>query len=132
MDKQNVSIRIPCPLHPSENIQRVDMELSSTQHLYCLECILQYEDPATLSSQLKTIKDLVETAGNFYSQNKAHTLSDSEIPSEYQELLSQQGEKLEQLNKHIEEEKKKVTATFDTLTEDVLRMINEKKNEYLY
>jgi len=38
---------------------------------------------------------------------------------------------LEQLSKHIEEEKKKVINVFETIMKDTLKMITEKKNEYL-
>ncbi len=39
---------------------------------------------------------------------------------------------LESLRKHVEDEKKKVSHVFDSLMQDVVKIISEKKNEYLH
>jgi len=132
MEGQKITVRIPCPIHTSEIIQRVAMDTQASQQLYCLECILSQEDAASLSPSLKTIPDLVETAAAFYAQNKNSIRMGEQVPPEYLDLLSGQAEKLEQLSKHIEDEKKKATHVFDTIMQDTVKMISEKKNEYLY
>jgi len=132
MESQKITVRINCPIHTSEIIQRVAMDPHTTQQLYCLECILSQEDAAALSPSLKTIPDLVETAAAFYAQNKNSIRVGEQVPFEYVDLLSGQAEKLEQLSKHIEDEKKKATHVFDTIMQDTVKMISEKKNEYLY
>jgi len=132
MDGQKISVRIPCPIHTSEIIQRVAMDPHAGQQLYCLECILSQEDATALSPSLKTIPDLVETAAAFYAQNKNSIRVGEQVPFEYVDLLNGQAEKLEQLSKHIEDEKKKATHIFDTIMQDTVKMISEKKNEYLY
>jgi len=131
MESQKISLQIPCQLHTNEFIQRVNVEIASSQQLYCLECILSNEDPSVISSKLKTIPDLIDTAASFYAKNKQAIDLNEQVPAEYSELVSHQAEKLEQLSKHIEEEKKKVTSVFETIMKDTLKMITEKKNEYL-
>jgi len=128
---ESQKLQIPCPLHPNEFIQRAYIEITSGQQLFCLECILSNEDAASLSSKLKTIPDLIDTAANFYARNKQSIDLGSQIPPEYIDLLSGQGEKLEKLSKHIELEKKKASDIFDTIMKDAVKMISEKKNEYL-
>ena len=130
MESQQISLKIPCPIHTTEFVQRVHTEVGAEQQLYCLECVLSNED-ITLSSNLKTIPDLIDTAANFYARNKQSLNLGSQVPAEYLELVSGQGEKLEQLSKHIELEKKKVSDIFDSIMKDTVKMISEKKNEYL-
>jgi len=128
---ESQKVQIPCPLHPNEFIQRANIEITSGQQLFCLECILSNEDAASLSSKLKTIPDLIDTAANFYARNKQSIDLGSQIPNEYLDLVGGQAEKLEKLSKHIEYEKKKVSDIFDTVMKDTVKMISEKKNEYL-
>jgi len=121
-----------CELQNSANHQILERtEVTAEQQLYCLECILSNEDAASLSSNLKTIPDLIDTASNFYARNKQSLNLGSQVPGEYLELVSGQAEKLEKLSKHIEFEKKKVSDIFDSIMKDTVKMISEKKNEYL-
>jgi len=131
MESQKVSLQIPCPIHTTEFVQRVHIEVGTDQQLYCLECILSHEDSSSMSSKLKTIPDLIDMAANFYARNKQEVNLGSQVPSEYVELVSGQAEKLEKLSKHIEFEKKKVGDIFDNILKDTVKMITEKKNEYL-
>lgn len=132
MENSKASARISCPIHPSEIIQRVDTDVSASQQLYCMECILQNEDSFFDRSKLKSIAELIDSAANHYQLNKDKAKLSSDVPSDYTECLSNQAESLERLSKHIEEEKKKVEFTFDIITKDFLRLIEDKKNEYLY
>jgi len=129
---QKVSVNINCPIHPSEIIQRIATEVNPVQELYCMECILSKEDPTSLSPSLKTIPDLIATASVFYAQNKSALKPGEQVPQEYIEIVAHQNEMLETLRKHIEEEKKKVSNVFDSLMQDVVKIISEKKNEYLH
>jgi hypothetical protein len=132
MEGQKITVRIHCPIHDSEVIQRVAMDPYASQQLYCLECILSQEDSTSLSPSLKTLPDLLETAATFYAQNRNNVRMGEQVPPEYLDLLGSQGEKLEQLSKHIEDEKKKASNIFDIIMQDMVKMISEKKNEYLY
>lgn len=130
METQTIPIQISCPIHPSDYIQRINIEANSTQHLYCVECLLQQADP-TSSPNFKGFQDFIDIAEIFYNQNKITVSGPSEIKPEYQELLSHQNEKLEQLTVHIQEEKKRIEIIFDTLSQDFLKIINEKRNRYI-
>ena len=109
MDKQQISVRIPCSKHSSEFIQRVSTDVNASQHLFCLECVLQQtQDGAISSSTLKNIPDFVDMAAQFYSQHKqASTANTSDVPDEYIGLLSKQADAIEALSGHIADEKKK-------------------------
>ena len=133
MDKQPISIRIPCPRHTSEFIQRVNTDVNASQHLYCLECILhQQEDAHTLAPTLKPISEFVEAAAQFYAQHKNTATFSSDVPDEYFGLLSKQTEVLDSLSSHIVNQKKRVESEFDMLIQGVLQTLTSKKNEYLY
>jgi len=92
------------------------MDLNVSQQLYCLECILWQENTLSLSPNLKTIPDLLD------AQNRKNVRISEKVPQEYLDLLS----------KHIEDEQKKVSSVFDVIMQDMVKMISEKKNEYLY
>jgi len=132
MEDENISVNIKCPIHPLENIQRVTVELNPAQELYCLECIVSQDDPTELASALKPISDLIETASVFYTQNKSSLKTGEQAPQRYQEIAASQNEKLEKLSQHIQDEKKKMSLMFDTIMQEVVKMISEKKNEYLH
>jgi len=125
-----MEVKIPCPIHTSEFIQRVNTDINAAQKLYCLECILQQEKKASfIPSNFKTIPELIELAANFYKVNKNLSSSHSQIPSEYVKLMSQRTENLEKLSQHIEEEKNKVIHVFNLISQDFLRVLTEKKNQ---
>jgi len=134
MENCNISVHIPCPIHSSENIQRVAMNFHAPQELYCFECILSRKDTTFLNNNnnLQTIPDLIEAAAAFYAQHKNIRIKlGKQVPDRYINLLTGQGEKLEQLSKHLEDEKKKMSHLFDTLIQDMTNIISGKKNEYL-
>ena len=132
MDKKHISLQISCPKHVSERIQRVNIDPNASQHLFCLECILQQtsENPL-LASTLKTIPDFIDMAAQFYSYHKDNATPSSDVPDQYTSLLSRQSETLESLSRHIASEKEKIESEFDILTTDVLQVLTDKKNEYL-
>ena len=135
MDKQQISVRIPCSKHTSEFIQRVSTDVSASQHLFCLECVLQQTQEGTISSStLKNIPDFVEMAAQFYSQHKQASTANatSDVPDEYIGLLSKQADAIEALSSHIADEKKKVELEFDALIHDVLQTLTDKKNKYMH
>ena len=126
------SSKICCPIHPTEPVQRVNLELHATQQLFCMECILSQDDSCFDRSTLKSIAELIDIAAKHYQLNKDKASLSSDVPSDYLDALSGQAESLESLSKHIEGEKKKVEHVFEMITKDFLRVIEEKKNEYLY
>jgi len=115
MNKSSVA-SVACPLHPSENIQRVDLELGAEKEVYCIECLLNIDDAPSKSKQLKSLDQFIEQASQFYSENRKRIDENKETPSEYQNILDTQSENLEILSQHIEKEKQKVQSKFDELT----------------
>ena len=133
MDKQPITIRIPCSRHTSEHIQRVSTDANASQHLFCLECVLQQtQEAGPIGSGLKTIPDFIDTAAQFYSQHKHATTSASDVPDEYIGLLSKQSEAIETLSNHIASQKNIVESEFDALIRDVLQLLTDQKNKHLH
>ena len=127
-DKQST---IYCPLHTSQAVERVDPRPNTQKHLYCFECLLQSNDPKSLSATLQTIDRFLSTADIFYSTNSHKVAAPSEPPIEFSEVVSSQAENLEKLNKHIDREKKILENVFNEVTKAVIERINQKKNEYI-
>jgi len=133
MENQTISLQIPCPLHPFETIQRVAMDKNVEHHLYCLECVVQQKPrPGGAPQTLRPIAELIDTASSFYNKKRKNIKLGEQIPNEIADILSDQNEKLEVLTKHIEEEKKRVSKIFDSLCEEFLTIIEEKKTQVLY
>ena len=133
MDKQPITIRIPCSRHTSEHIQRVSTDANASQHLFCVECVLQQtQEAGPIASGLKTIPDFVDIAAQFYSQHKRATSSTSDVPGEYIGLLSKQSEAIEALSSHIASQKNTVESEFDALIRDVLQLLTDQKNKHLH
>jgi DNA-binding ferritin-like protein len=123
---------IYCPLHPKEAVKRIDLEFGADKELYCIECLLNLQNPTQISSQLKSIDDFVDMAASYYATNRKRSSENIETPEEFLEILEKQTDNLSVLSKHIEEEKKRVDLKFDEITKDVFKMINQKRDEYFH
>mmetsp|Transcript_17652 Transcript_17652/g.15466 ORF Transcript_17652/g.15466 Transcript_17652/m.15466 type:complete len:104 (+) Transcript_17652:91-402(+) len=95
---------VTCPIHTSEPIQRVDTEFGSEKEFYCIECLLNIDNPADKKT-LKPLKQLIEQAAAFYQENRKRSEENIETPAEYLDILSRQQENLETLTERIEKEK---------------------------
>jgi len=131
MDSKKISVSAFCPHHPSEHIQRIDLNPNAAQRLYCLECILGQNNPSLLSSKLKTIGDFINMASEFYTLSQRHVKVAEHPPSDFQDLIAQQGEKLEKLNQHIDQEKIKIENYFIKIAEELSSLLSQKKQIYL-
>jgi len=131
MDSKKISVNVFCPMHPSENVQRIDLNPLATQRLYCVECILNQDNPSMLQSKLKTITDFIGIASEFYASSQRNVKITESPPSDYQDLIAQQGEKLERLNHHVNQEKDRVEAYFAKILEELSDLLNQKKQIYL-
>ena len=105
--------------------------MDCTQHLYCLECILQNPIPTGVPPTLKTVNDLVNQVADYYAQCKESVKRTPEVPDQFTNVLVNQNEKLEELSKHIEEQKKHVEYSFDELSQNIMSFLDVKKKEYL-
>ena len=119
---------IYCPVHPSEPIQRVNMEFGASQDFFCIDCLLNL-DSGVDKSQIKTINDFLEIASNYYVSQRQGATRDEEIPGEYQEILVRQSESIEEFSQHIEKEKKRIQDEFDKILESVTKTLVEKRDQ---
>ena len=131
MNNLNLPVMIPCPIHTSEVIQRIDMNISAKKQIFCLECALQSENPKALLATLETLPNFVKAAAMFYRNKKGLAHSSLGPEPEYVEILHKQAEKIKSLSEHIDHEKAKVEATFEEIIMEVIDKINEKKKECL-
>ena len=132
MDKQQIIVRVPCSRHISEHIQRVSTDIEASQHLFCLECVLQQTQEGGSLGSLKTIPDFIDIAAQFYSQHKQATPSASDVPDEYIGILSKQSDIIEAFNIHIANQKNIIESEFDALIHDVLQLLTNQKKKYMH
>ena len=130
MEFQTTSVSIPCSIHPSETIQRVNIDINTPQKLCCFKCLLKEEKHLT-TLNFKTIPELLDVATNYFRENKPTISFEPEVPKDYTKLISRKSENLGQLNLYIEEEKKKVVDIFNQMVQEINNQINEKKNNCL-
>jgi len=123
-------VAIPCPLHPKENIQRVNIEFGEEKELYCIECLLHVKDPAKVGTSLTPLNNFIASAAKFYDNKRKKTGKGTDPPVEFIKLLEDQADTLGLLSKHAEDQKKKLQVFFGEIIAETLRIINEKKDEY--
>lgn len=129
---EKLHIDITCSKHPSETVQRVSIDAHADKHLYCPECILQQEHDMTCSKpQFTTFNEFISSAAAFYLHQK-DSATISSIPDEYSQAIVKKDHVLQDLTDHISVQKKKVESVFDEITKEVLAVITERKNDYLY
>jgi len=76
------------------------------------------------------VGEFIEKAANFYESSKKTAVEPEERPKDFDELVERQGEYLENLEKHIEKEKKLMSERFDSITKEIVQICNEKKEKY--
>lgn len=130
-NKLNLPVLVQCPVHTSEVIQRVNMNINAKKQIYCLECALQSENPKALLATLETLPNFVKAAAVFYRGQRGNIRTSFGPDQEYTQILVEQKEKLKQLSEHIEHEKVKVETTFEEIIMEVIEKINQKKKECL-
>jgi len=129
MDSNN---QIFCPIHPTEEIKRIDVEFGQEKEIYCIECLLSLRDPTSVGAQLKPLNEFIDIAAKFYESNRKRISNNVDTPDEYLEILSRQSENLEAISKKIEDEKKRVQLKFDELIQDLVKIVNTKRDEYFH
>lgn len=125
MDVKNA---IKCPLHSSETVSRVCIELGAPQELYCIECLLSLSGNFN-KSQIISIGDFLERAGNHYEKNRKRVSGGASIPSSFQEVLETKDEGMSKVFEQIETEKKRVNREFDDIEAFLHDFINKKRAE---
>ena len=126
-----IELQITCPEHPNEFIERICTDSTIEKDLVCIECLLNFDDPAMSSSALQTVEEFVDSAAKFYEKSKIMTSEPSEQPQEITELSEKQGEYIDKIQKNIVKEKAKIEERFKTLIEEFTKVCNTKKMEYI-
>jgi len=117
-----------CNLHPSEPIQRVCLDQGVENSLRCIECILNSTDKASKGSII-SLNDFLRDAAKHYENHRGVRKLGNVAPEELVQFLSHQDEKIEKLSRHIEEEKQRLSAAFDSLIEEFTKQCSSQKEE---
>lgn len=131
--QSDLAILVHCPLHPTEHIQKIDLNHETQQQFYCIECILnKQEESESIPPNLKSFQELVSLAAANYEKTRPSVVTTSKTPTEYTNLLSKQSQVLDKFKQNVKEEKLKVENIFEELIQDFLRIVNKKKIEFTY
>ena len=99
---------IPCTEHPGSSYNRVDPDPSSSKHIYCHECLFQYENP---TSRYKTFPNLLEFLTNAvttFEKNKPMIKSFNKPEEAYLDVLTNKKEILHRFTEYFNEQKAKI------------------------
>jgi len=125
---QNTIKPFYCPLHPSEEIQRVCLDLDSESSLQCTECILQSKGKMT-RDKFCPIAEFVDFAVQQYKTGEGNPFFKESPPSGLVNFLAYEEAKTKALAKHIEREKQRVQQSFNSLLEEFTLLCHNKKEE---
>lgn len=131
MQNLNLPVAIQCPIHPSEVIQRVDLNMGAKKQVFCLDCALQSENPKALNSTLQTLPNFIASAAQFYSNHRSKVKLSNGPSSEHFQIIQANAENYKNLVDHIEQEKEKVATIFNEIITDIVENLNQKLNEIL-
>jgi len=131
MEKLNLPVFIPCSVHASEVIQRIDLNPYARKQIYCLECALQNENPKILFTTLETLPNFLNMAGLFYENTKSKLSITNGPPPQYLEVMAKQSEAFKGFADHIAKEKEKIEDVFEDIVANVIQKIDQKKKELL-
>mmetsp|Transcript_24780 Transcript_24780/g.21985 ORF Transcript_24780/g.21985 Transcript_24780/m.21985 type:complete len:385 (+) Transcript_24780:92-1246(+) len=126
MDTQVKSFN--CKLHPSETIQRVQVDACDESPLKCIECILS-EHNASQKGKYVTLKDFINQADKFYSDLREFSVFEGGTPGEFVEFLTNEDEVVQKLQEHVNQEKLKVEQGFNDLIKTFGKLCKARKDE---
>lgn len=129
MEKPIVSV--PCVHHPSQIVHRIDPDLAARKNLYCYECMLQTENGSNLYKTLPSINNFLDIVAGAIARDKNYIKPTSNPPAKFAESFSKQTEILDRLRVHLKTEKKKIESRFEEISQALLEVVNQTKNEYL-
>lgn len=122
---------LACPIHPKEQVSRVNLEIGAQQDIYCIECLLSMSGTFD-KNQVIPFNDFVERAATYYEKNRKRVSESKEIPDQYQSLLDKRNERIEEITQHLENEKKRAIRDFDDLLIEVTKSIAKRKDEFCF
>jgi len=119
-----------CPLHPSEEIQRVCTDPYSETSLQCIECILHTQGKLS-RDKFCPIAEFVNFAAQQYKTGEGSLSFREPPPGGLVDFLAYEETKTKALAKHIEREKQRVQHSFNSLLEEFTMLCHHKKEEIL-
>jgi len=128
MNQTKLSLSLQCPDH-NVVVGMLNIDPNAQKVGYCYGCIEESEKNGTAIQNLKSVSGYLNDCSSFYEKCRQRVVNAGEPPAEYIEKLSKQGERLEKLSKHIDEEKDKVKKTFEEIRKTVLRIVDQKEKE---
>lgn len=118
-----------CPTHPSEIIQRVNIENPHSVEFLCLECLI---DPKNAKPNRKLVNlsayfsELAQTCSKAVYTPQ---ISATDVPQPLQKFLDNQEHALKEITFHIENEKAFVAKRIDMLQSMLTNLLNTKKEQ---
>ena len=123
-------IQINCSKHPTEKIQRVNPNINSESHVFCLECLLE-DDQQQSPKDLLSVAEFLTIANDFYKNNQQKPVTELKVPSEYIAVFDEQSKVIEGLKEHILQEKQKIGQLFDQIKREFIESLEAQRRECL-
>ena len=128
MDTINTVSKFNCPIHPSNSIQRISLDPSSTSSLYYIECVISGVAPQDKHS-LVTLPTLIDKAYAYYSEYSTSKSVASSAPSDLGDFLSTEKEVIDGFAAHVELEKTKVTEDVDRVLGAITDLLMKRRDQ---
>ena len=119
-------IEINCFKHPTEKIQRVNPNINSKSHVFCLECLLE-DDQKQYSKDLLSVPEFLAIANDFYKNNQQKSATELKVPPEYIAVFDEQSKVLLGLKDHLLQEKQKVGKLFDKIKKEFIESLEAQR-----
>ena len=119
-----------CQIHPSEVIERVCLDSSTEFSLKCIECILNSTEKVSKDSMIALDEFIDNTARQYQTFRRTSAFeTTTPPPEELIHFLAQEDENIQRLSQHVEQEKLRVNASFNTMIQEFTQLCYRKKNE---
>jgi len=128
MQAKNQVKHFTCNLHPGEIIQRVCLDNSADTSLRCIECILSGTEKVSKDAMI-TLNEFIDNAVKQYQTFRRISTFEGAAPEEFVSFLAQEDEKIQKLSQHVELEKERVNAAFNTIIQEFTVLCHSKKEE---
>jgi len=128
---QTAKSLILCPQHSDCALNKVNPDPESSQHAYCPECILQYEDPATMYKKFPTLSAFIDTSAASLSEKKEKTKSYEQLEKVYLDVLAGKAESLNRFSAHLAEQKEEINHVYDELKNSVIEILEQHRAQHI-
>jgi len=84
---------IPCPQHPHSSLSRVNPDPQASQHIFCPECLLEYDNVVLMYRKFPILEDFLAGTAASFQKDRASSGSSNTLKNASFEFLSQKEEK---------------------------------------